>query len=101
MVFGVYKLYGEYFGGVYDSFEDYYKETFSPDAEQVFLTDFRVHGKTYADKKAAARDIGVEISNTFGLVSLFWSECMYIGDRLQGLAARYGLVKEFRENGLI
>lgn len=85
---------------LFDTWEEYNTATFSPATESRIITDFVVSGKDYASRKACARDIGVEISHT-NEGGLAWSEYTFICMMLEKIAKRYGLVEEFRENGLI
>ena len=101
MIFAVYENGGEKVAAVYGNFEEYYKETFSPVCGQLFITDFVVHGRTYTEKKAAAVLLAIDLQNELSEVSVSWLELAMIGDNLKQIARRYGLVKEFRENGII
>ena len=100
MIFGVYKKEGQYSGGLFDTFEDFHKVTFSPDCEQIYLTDFRLCGGSYKEKKAAAREMAINIQWAAGLVSLYMGEHVFVSDRLETIGRRYGLLTEFRENAI-
>ena len=58
---------------------------------------------TYQEKKARAREKAIDISlNMYDeYLSISWGELQEITDKLYAIAKRYGLVREFRENGLI
>lgn len=87
---------------IFDTWEDYYRATFSPEiAEKVtFITDFTVRGKDYKARKAAAREIAIDISlNQCG--GLSWYESTLLTDKLETLGKRYGLLEELRENCMI
>lgn len=101
MIFAVYENGGEKIAEVYGSFEEYHKETFSPYYNQLFITDFVLHGRTYKEKKAAAVSLAIDLQNVLSYVSVSWLELAIIGDNLERIARRCGLVKEFRENGII
>ena len=101
MIFAVYENGGEKVAAVYGSFEEYHRETFSPDCSQLFITDFVVHGRTYKEKKAAAVLLAIDLQNELSGVSVSWLELAMIGDNFKRIARRFGLVKEFRENGII
>lgn len=83
----------------FDSYEEYFNETFSPWVEILFATDFKVKGKTYADRKEFVRNLAIDYSNNQAC-GLSWSEVAYVGDMFYKLGKRYGLLKEFKENGI-
>ena len=54
----------------------------------------------YQKAKARAREMAVEFSNNLGEMVLSWAECAEIGNKFERLGRRYGLLREFRENGI-
>ena len=56
---------------------------------------------SYKDKKAAVRDEAIEFSNDCGELGLSWWDVAHISDHFETLGRRYGLLREFRENGII
>lgn len=56
---------------------------------------------TYRKLKAQARQEAIDLQRRMSEESLSWGGIAYIQDYLSTLAKRYGLTKEFRENGLI
>lgn len=87
---------------VFNSWRDYNTATFSPAvaAEVDYITDFIVRGSDYKTRKAAARDIAVEISNR-QCGGLSWYEVMLLQNKLETIGKRYGLLTELRENCMI
>lgn len=81
------------------SWQEYHTATFSPLIDVLFITDFKVKGKTYQDRKEFVRDIAINYSNN-GAFGLSWGELAMIGDEFYKLGKRYGLLKEFKENGV-
>lgn len=57
--------------------------------------------KTYQEKKAEARQLAIDWQNDFENHKYFWSELAYYTDYFTRLGKRYGLLEEFRENGII
>lgn len=55
----------------------------------------------YQKRKAKAIDEAIEWQLKAGQVCLSYSELAEAGDRFSKLAKRYGLIKEFKENGII
>ena len=56
---------------------------------------------SYNGLKAAARTYALEWQLTFGDNPMSWSELADACQRFYTLGKRYGLLKEFRENGII
>lgn len=85
----------------YADYDEMHRETFSPEyfINRVIDTN-RLPGKSYADKKALLRDQAIDYSlqNNF---TMYWSEFAAIEDYFEKYGRRYGLIKEFRENGII
>ena len=54
----------------------------------------------YQKAKAQAREMAVEFSNNQGDMTLSWAECAEIGNKFERMGRRYGLLREFRENGI-
>lgn len=57
--------------------------------------------KTYQQKKAEAIDEAIEWQNNFEKRNYSWGEIAYVSNHFEKLARRYGLVREFKENGII
>lgn len=55
----------------------------------------------YTELKERARNKAIEWWMDFDNHNYSYSELAYYGDYFTRLAKRYGLVKEFRENGII
>lgn len=57
--------------------------------------------KNYYNRlKEAARKAAIEWQLTFGDEPMSWSELAEVFQRFYKLGKRYGLLKEFRENGI-
>lgn len=57
--------------------------------------------KTYQIQKAAARDAAILYQQTAAEQAQSWEEVADAAARFERLARRFGLLREFRENGLI
>lgn len=55
----------------------------------------------YSRLKEAARQAAIEWQLTFGDEPMSWSELADACQRFYTLGKRYGLLKEFRENGIM
>lgn len=80
--------------------EGFYRDTFNPCTNYDFIVLGAITGKTYTERKARARDLAVAYS-LFDCGGLSWGEYAEIGAYFENLAHRFGLVEEFRENGII
>ena len=79
---------------------DVHEALFSPDTEQIILIDFKLHGKTYAERRENLLGIAIDFQlNESG--DLFYSDYAAIGAWFEKNGKRYGLVKEFKENGIL
>ena len=54
----------------------------------------------YEKAKAAAREAAVDFSLSCGEMILSYAEYAEIGNKFHALGKRYGLLREFRENGI-
>lgn len=66
----------------------------------VSLIDFKVKGKTYAQKKDSIRQIAIEYQNA-ECGGMFGSEYAKVGKWFRLMGKRYGLGDEFMEEGVI
>lgn len=57
--------------------------------------------KTYKQRKDAARDAAIELQQKLSEQDMSWLEVAEICTALNKCGKRYGLLTEFRENGLI
>lgn len=55
----------------------------------------------YAQGKERARELAQEWQRTFGDTSHSWGELAEDAARFERLGRRYGLLREFRENGIL
>lgn len=56
--------------------------------------------KTYQELKETARNIAIEWQSLQSEQAMTWGECAAWGDYFERLGRRYGLLREFRENGI-
>lgn len=57
--------------------------------------------KTYQDRKAEAREEAKEWQITQATQQMSWGQVAEYSNHFEKLAKRYGLIKEFKENGII
>lgn len=87
---------------LFDSLESFNSFTFAPElGESIsFFIELSIKGNTYAERKERARNLAKEIQlNDNG--GLSWGESSQLCDFFENVGARYGLLKEFKENGII
>lgn len=84
---------------LFDTWDELHTATFCPDCDVEIITDFRLHGKTYAERKAEAHEIAVDFSYNFP-VGCYWSQVADLNEIFEKWGRRYGLLEEFRENAI-
>ena len=57
--------------------------------------------KTYAEKKEEIRQRAIEWQQDFEKQGYCWGDLIIYQEYFEDLGRRYGLLKEFRENGII
>lgn len=100
MFYGSYYLNGEKHAAIYFSSDLWHRDTFSPLCEDIVIIPFETHGKSFADRRESVRETAVEWSNYGEAWPLTWNEINHISDWFYRMGKRYGLLTEFRENGL-
>ena len=85
-------------GGVVYSYTGLHYATFCPTEWDIVILD-RIKGGTYAEKKAQVRDLAVQYA-WINEVPMAWSNLANIGAWFEKYGRRYGLLEEFRENGI-
>jgi len=57
--------------------------------------------KTYQERKEEVRNEAIEWQSQFAEgIPLYWSDILEAGDYFYRMGKRYGLLREFRENGI-
>lgn len=85
---------------LYENWELFHTDTFSPTTEIITTILFKIEGKNYREKQNHLRNLAMEfqLADTNGLS---WGELAKILNFFEINAKRYGLVKEFKENCII
>ena len=81
------------------SFEEFNKATFSPSVKYEFVVLGRLRGKTYAEKKDEVRQKAKDVQD-YDEGGLSYGELADICDYFATYGKRYGLLREFKENGI-
>lgn len=104
MFIGVYMFDYDIHNYIYNKknggFNDWLEDTFSPDIDVVGILDLSIKGKTYAEKKGNARDLAIEWSNNYAGLNWSYGELAEVYTFFEKVGKRYGLLKEFKENGI-
>ena len=84
---------------LYDSYDEYYEDTFSPEVEPLSFIDFHVKGKNYRERQSSVRETAIDfqIADEGGLSM---EELGRIFNWFHEQGKRYGLLKEFQENAI-
>lgn len=99
MLFAAYKEpYGKVDGGLYNTHEQYFRDTFSPDCEIIDCMELKVKGKTYKERKAYLKELAKRSQNIISELSLLDEEFCTLSDFFELNGRRYGLLQEFRYN---
>lgn len=87
-------------GGVCYSFPDLYRETFTPEGWNTVILDKLQGG--YADKRETLRQKAIAAQQAIASLDYIgYNELIEIEQYFTKYGKRYGLLKEFRENGII
>ena len=90
---------GNEHAGLYENLGEFSRATFSPACEILAVIGLRLSGKTYQERKAAARSLAIEYSLSI-YPGLSWGESARVSTYFENIGKRYGLLKEFRENAI-
>ncbi len=91
-------------GGIYtDISRRALSEDYGIDDDNIILyLPLKVSGRTYTERQSDLHDKAVEWSNTLGAYPAWsYGELGDIQSFFEQAGRRYGLIKEFRENGII
>ena len=77
--------------------------TFSPVIDILFITDFKIKGKNYKERKENARFLAIELQRTYIDYNIYasYSEIMQLSNIFERIGKKYGLLKEYKENCII
>lgn len=101
LLLGIIKKYEEKEeSNLYYTWRDWHADTFAPTTEILTTILFKISGKTYKEKQESLRQLAIDfqLSNAN---FLSYGELAEIHFFFKHNARRYGLLKEFKENGII
>ena len=84
---------------LYYGYSKWFEDSFSPDTIVNAIIDFKIQGRTYAEKKEYCRNLAIEFqyADDGGLSQ---GELCNILNFFEVNGKRYGLIQEFRENAI-
>ena len=102
---------------IYANFEttdDYYPMGFLFDTKKDFLraceddrilavrdiVRFRIGGETYAERQDSLRNIAIDFQRAEQGYHFYWSDYCTVTNFFESYGRKYGLLREFRENGI-
>jgi hypothetical protein len=85
---------------LYSTYEPYIKETFSPECEELNLIELKVKGKTYSERKNCLEELAKSYQVIASEIELSYEELYLPGNFFESNGKKYGLLQEFRENGI-
>lgn len=83
----------------YESWADLHTDTFNSGIEIEWCWDGKAHGKSYAERKSFVREKAIDYSNTW-VFEASYRAVANAEDLFEKAGKRYGLLTEFRENGI-
>lgn len=69
--------------------------------DECWYIPFKASGKTYKEKQESVREQAKEYQYIFSFLDMSYSESAVFSSWFEKMGARYGLIKEFRENAII
>ena len=100
MFIGKFELDNKVYNSLYYDYRTWYENTFSVNSSNFETLDFKISGYNYRERKENLEELAIEWSLHFSNLSWSYSELAEIEDWFYKNAKRYGLLKEFKENGI-
>ena len=85
---------------IFNTWREYHAATFSPDCTVTACIPLQLHGSTYAARRDSLRTVAQDIQSADN-GGMSYGEVATLDYWLNTNARRYGLVTEFRDNGII
>ena len=78
----------------------WYEDTFSPLCKNIKKLDFKISGNTYKEKQESLRSLAIDWQLDFSYLGWSYGELATIQDYFYKNGKRYGLLSEFKVNGI-
>lgn len=85
---------------LFDTHTDWFRATFSPEINELCSIEFKTHGADFYERKESVRELAKDFQ-THDEGGLSYLELSEIQNWFTKMGIRYGLLTEFRENGVI
>ena len=88
-------------GNIYHDWDTWHKDIFSPATKIISVFELKVFGKSYQEKKSDLRNRAICYQDTYNYVTWSYGEIAEISAFFYKNGKRYGLLREFKENGIL
>ena len=85
---------------VFSTLPEYHAATFSPDRDISAVIPLKVHGSTYAQRRESLRNLAIDVQSADN-GGLSCGEYAILAAYFTRMGRYYGLLREFREEGII
>lgn len=99
MIFANLEQDGKTTAYVFDGWPEYHAATFSPCVTVLAVIPLKIGGRTYKERQNRLRELAIEVQLADD-GGLSWGEAQALGAFFEEQGRRYGLLREFRENGI-
>ena len=86
---------------LFDTWERLKQAVFCPDYTVIETLEFKINGKTYGERKADLERKAIQYSYLCSEWACSYGELFLVNDFFEKYGKRYGLLTDFRENGII
>ena len=97
-------IVGDNGGGIYyenaGGKDSYFRDVFCPDTEIKSFISFHAYGSTYAERRESIRNAAIDFQAACSEYQFSYSELAVILPWFEKMGKRYGLLREFQENGI-
>lgn len=100
MLYAAFTQGGQEYSELFFSWELFHGRTFNPETELHCLIDFTVSGQSYGARKESVRRTAQAFQRE-ERPGLSYGDLVNIGIWFERAAKKYGLLREFRENGIL
>ena len=100
MFIGKFELDNKVYNNIYYDYKAWYEDTFSVNSSNFETLDFKISGKDYRERQSNLVELAKDWQLHFSQYSWSYGELAEIEDWFYKNAKRYGLLEEFRVNGI-
>ena len=78
----------------------WHSDTFSPQTKDIDILKLQINGNTYESRKDNARNLAIMYQLEWAWLPWSYGELAEITNYFYKVGKRYGLIKEFKDNGI-